>query len=97
MLVAIAAQYAGCADARAIANALPIIANEAPGNEICKTWDECNAIIQAGGTPNYDGATGPLDFNEYGDPKAATIAIVEYISNTEFEEIGQVTAEVPTP
>ena len=97
MLVAIAAQYAGCADARAIANALPVIANEAPGNEICSTWDECNAIIQAGGTPNYDGATGPLDFNEYGDPKAATIAIVEYISNTEFEEIGQVTAEVPVP
>lgn len=97
MLVAIAAQYAGCADARAIANAMPTIANEAPGSEICTTWDECNAIIEAGGTPNFNGATGPLDFNEFGDPKAATIAIVEYISNTEFEEIGQVTADVPTP
>ena len=97
MLVAIAAQYAGCADARAIADNLPIIANEAPGNEICKTWDECNAIISAGGTPNFDGATGPLDFNEYGDPKAATISIVEFTSNTEFEEINQVTADVPSP
>jgi len=97
MLVAIAAQYAGCADARAIADTLPIIANEAPGNEICKTWDECNAIISAGGTPNFDGATGPLDFNEFGDPQAATISIVEFISNTEFEEINQVTADVPVP
>lgn len=97
MLVAIAAQYAGCADARAIANALPEIANAGPGKEKCTTWDDCNAIIQAGGTPDFDGATGPLDFNEYGDPKAATIAIVEFISNTEFEEIGQVTADVPTP
>lgn len=97
MLVAIAAQYAGCADARAIANALPEVANEAPGKEKCSTWDECNAIIQAGGTPDYDGVTGPLDFNEYGDPKAATIEIVEFISNTDFEQIGLVTAEVPVP
>jgi ABC-type branched-subunit amino acid transport system substrate-binding protein len=97
MLVAIAAQYAGCADARAIANALPEVANEAPGKEKCSSWDECNAIIQAGGTPDYDGVTGPLDFNEYGDPKAATIEIVEYTSNTDYEQIGLVTAEVPVP
>ena len=41
--------------------------------------------------------TGPLDFNQYGDPATATISINEYSSNTEFAETGKVTAEVPLP
>ena len=98
ILVALAADYAGCADGTAIAAAMPMIANADAGGEACQTYADCLAIIQAGGQPNYDGVTGPLDFNEYGDPKAATIDVVQYITNTKFESIeifGPV--EVPVP
>ena len=98
ILVALAADYAGCADGTAIAAAMPMVANADAGGEACGTYADCLAIIQAGGQPNYDGVTGPLDFNEYGDPKAATIDVVQYISNTKFESIELVgPVEVPVP
>lgn len=98
ILVALAAEYAGCADGTAIAAAMPMIANADAGGEACGTYADCVAIIQAGGQPNYDGVTGPLDFNEYGDPKAATIDVVQYLTNTKFESIEVVgPVEVPVP
>ncbi|MBM3685715.1 MAG: amino acid ABC transporter substrate-binding protein [Actinobacteria bacterium] len=98
ILVALAAEYAGCADGTAIAAAMPMIANADAGGEACGTYADCLAIIQAGGQPNYDGVTGPLDFNEYGDPKSATIDVVQYITNTKFESIEVVgPVEVPVP
>ncbi len=98
ILVAIAAEYAGCADGTAIAAAMPMVANADAGGEACGTYADCVAIIQAGGQPNYDGVTGPLDFNEYGDPKAATIDVVQYLTNTKFESIEVVgPVEVPVP
>ena len=98
ILVAIAAEYAGCPDGTTIAAAMPQVANADAGGEACNTYADCVAIIQAGGQPNYEGVTGPLDFNEYGDPKAATIDVVQYISNTKFESIEVVgPVEVPVP
>ncbi|MGA1700552.1 MAG: ABC transporter substrate-binding protein [Candidatus Nanopelagicales bacterium] len=98
ILVALAADYAGCADGTAIAAAMPMVANADAGGEACGSYADCLAIIQAGGQPNYDGVTGPLDFNEYGDPKAATIDVVQYITNTKFESIELVgPVEVPVP
>ncbi|MGA1481559.1 MAG: ABC transporter substrate-binding protein [Candidatus Nanopelagicales bacterium] len=98
ILVALAADYAGCADGTAIAAAMPMVANADAGGEACQTYADCLAIIQAGGQPNYDGVTGPLDFNEYRDPKAATIDVVQYITNTKFESIELVgPVEVPVP
>ncbi len=98
ILVALAADYAGCADGTAIAAAMPMVANADAGGEACGSYADCLAIIQAGGQPNYDGVTGPLDFNEYGDPKAATIDVVQYITNTKFESIEVIgPVEVPVP
>jgi branched-chain amino acid transport system substrate-binding protein len=98
VLVALAAEYAGCADGTAMAAAMPMIANADAGGEACGTYADCLAIIQAGGQPNYDGVTGPLDFNEFGDPKSATIDVVQYLTNTKFESIEVVgPVEVPTP
>lgn len=98
ILVALAAEYAGCADGTAMAAAMPMIANADAGGEACGTYADCLAIIQAGGQPDYNGVTGPLDFNEYGDPKAATIDVVQYLTNTKFESIEVVgPVEVPVP
>jgi branched-chain amino acid transport system substrate-binding protein len=95
MLIALAAEAAGCADGTAIAAALPDVAGN--GGEVCDNWADCKALLDAGTDIDFQGATGPVDFNEYGDLAQGTIQVNEYTSNTEFEEIGKVTADVPLP
>lgn len=95
MLIALAAQAAGCADGASIAEFLPQVAGN--GGEQCSTWADCVALLDAGTDIDFQGVTGPVDFNEYGDLAQGTISVNEYISNTEFEEIGKVTADVPLP
>jgi branched-chain amino acid transport system substrate-binding protein len=95
MLVALAAEAAGCGDGTAIASKLADVAGN--GGEKCTTYADCLALLQAGTDIDFEGVTGPLDFNQYGDPAQATISINEYTSNTEFAETGKVTAEVPLP
>ena len=94
-IIALAAQAAGCADGTAIAAKLPDVAGN--GGEKCENFADCLALLQAGKDIDVEGVTGPLDFNQYGDPATATISINEYSSNTEFAETGKVTAEVPLP
>lgn len=95
MVIALAAEAAGCADGTAIAAELPNVAGN--GGEKCSTYADCVALIQAGTDIDYEGVTGSVDFNEYGDLAEGTISINEYSSNTEFAEIGSVTAVVPLP
>lgn len=95
MLIALAAQAAGCADGTAIAEFLPEVAGN--GGEQCSTWADCVALLDAGTAIDFQGVTGPVDFNEFGDLAQGTISVNEYVSNTEFEEIGKVTADVPLP
>lgn len=95
MLLALAAEAAGCGDGTAIASKLADVAGN--GGEKCSTYADCLALIKAGTDVDFEGVTGPLDFNQYGDPASATISVNEYSSNTEFAEVGKVTAEVPLP
>ena len=86
---------AKCADGTAIAAMLPEVANT--GGEKCTTFADCAKLLEAGTKIDYDGVTGPLDFNQYGDPKSATISVNEYTDNEKFKEIDKVTADVPLP
>jgi len=95
VLVALAAQAAACGDGTAIAAMLPEVANT--GGEKCTTYADCLALLAAGTKIDFDGVTGPLDFNQYGDPKSATIAINKYSANDKFAEVDRVTADVPLP
>ncbi|MFM1917483.1 MAG: hypothetical protein RJB01_998 [Actinomycetota bacterium] len=95
MLIALAAQAAGCADGTAIAEYLPQVAGN--GGEQCSTWADCTALLAEGKDIDFQGVTGPVDFNEYGDLLQGTIEINEYTSNTEFKSLGKVTADVPLP
>ncbi len=95
MVIALAAQQAGCADGVAIAAALPDVAGN--GGTECSTYADCVALIDAGTDIDYMGVTGGVDFNEFGDLLEGTISINKYTSNTEFSEIGSVTAVVPLP
>lgn len=95
MVIALAAQKAGCASGVDIAAALPDVAGN--GGEECTTYADCLALLAAGTEIDYMGVTGGDDFNEFGDLLEGTISINEYTSNTEFSEIGSVTAVVPLP
>lgn len=95
MVIALAAHKAGCADGVKIAAELPNVAGN--GGEECSTYADCIALLDAGTDIDYMGVTGGVDFNEFGDLLEGTISINEYSSNTEFAEIGSVTAVVPLP
>ena len=43
--------------------------------EACTTYAACLAIIDAGGDPDYNGVTGPLEFTASGEPGAASFGI----------------------
>ncbi len=95
MVIALAAHSAGCADGVAIAAALADVAGN--GGEECSTYADCIALLDAGTDIDYMGVTGGVDFNEFGDLLEGTISINEYTSNTEYKEIGKLTAVVPLP
>ncbi len=44
----------------------------------CTTYAECADIIIGGGEADYDGVSGPITFNDVGDPTEATIGVFEY-------------------
>ncbi len=66
-LLALAIEKAGAADPSLISAALREIAN-APGEVICPgEWEKAVALIAAGEDINYEGASGPVDFDAAGD------------------------------
>jgi ABC-type branched-subunit amino acid transport system substrate-binding protein len=87
ILVALAAEYAGCADGRAIARALPEVADAKPGSRTCATYADCLGVIQSGSQPKYEGVSGQRDFNEFGDARWATVEIVRFVTNTRFRPV----------
>ena len=98
ILVALAAEYAGCADGTAIAQALPAVANANPGSRMCATYADCLDIIESGGQPKYEGVGGQRDLNEFGDARWATVEIVRYVTNTRFRPVEVIGPfEVPLP
>ena len=45
------------------------------------------AIIIDGGTVDYDGNSGPITFDENGDPTEATIGIFQYDAENKYSRI----------
>jgi ABC-type branched-subunit amino acid transport system substrate-binding protein len=48
------------------------------GGEKCTSFADCLAIIKAGGDPDYDGVSGPLDFNGNGEPLKGSYAVLTF-------------------
>ena len=46
--------------------------------EKCTTFADCLAILEAGGDVDYDGVSGPLDFNGNGEPLQGSYAVLEF-------------------
>ena len=72
MLMVLAAEASGStdpADLQAVFNDLT------SGGEKCSTYTDCHALLAAGADIDYDGAAGPLEFTDAGEPGAGTYDI----------------------
>ncbi|HEX5017216.1 MAG TPA: ABC transporter substrate-binding protein [Actinomycetes bacterium] len=75
MLVALSAQQAQSDAGRDMAAEMQDIS---AGGTKCTTFAECNDLISQGEDIDYDGASGPVEFDDFGDPTSASIGIYQY-------------------
>ena len=62
------------------------IVNITAGGTKCTSFAECMLIIAEGGDPDYDGISGPLDFNGNGEPLKGSYAILRYGADNQVDE-----------
>jgi branched-chain amino acid transport system substrate-binding protein len=87
-LLALAVQQHGSADREGLAEALREVAS-APGEKILPgEWSKAVELIAAGTDIDYDGAGGPLDFDEHGDVPGTIVYLT--VQNGEFVEQGAI-------
>ena len=85
VLLALAALAAGATDGPTVAGKLQEVSGGSGGGEKCFSFAECAAIINAGGIADYDGVSGPITFNEVGDPTEASIGKYIYLEDNTYE------------
>lgn len=81
ILAALAAQVAESdAPFDIAANMIAVSGGEgvADDAEKCDTYAACLEILDAGGSIDYDGASGALDFSEYGEPSAGSYDVYTF-------------------
>ncbi|MFZ2963744.1 MAG: ABC transporter substrate-binding protein [Rhodoglobus sp.] len=79
ILLALASLAAGgTTEGADIALKLQEVSGGSGDGEKCTTYADCAAIILGGGVADYDGISGPITFDEVGDPTEASIGIYVY-------------------
>jgi branched-chain amino acid transport system substrate-binding protein len=63
--------------------------------EKCSLIADCLELVWAGVDIDYDGASGPLDFTENGEPAIGTYDVVLYGTGMEYDAIEQIQGELP--
>ncbi|HYD11175.1 MAG TPA: ABC transporter substrate-binding protein [Acidimicrobiales bacterium] len=92
MLTALAAIAAGNDSGPAIASQLQAVSTE---GEKCTTFADCLALLEAGEDIDYDGISGPVEFDENGDPTEASIGVYTFqADNTLSSEVEYVFGQV---
>ncbi len=75
ILVALAATAAGDDSGASIASKMQEVSE---GGEKCTSFADCLALLEDDKDIDYDGVSGPVEFNEKGDPSEATVGIYQY-------------------
>ena len=70
-----------------MASQLQAVSGGSGGGEKCFTFAECAELLAAGTAIDYDGPSGPVTFDENGDPTEATIGIFQYGADNTFSRI----------
>lgn len=84
ILIALAALAAGSTEGTAIAEKLIEVSGGSGDGEKCDTYADCAAIIVGGGVADYDGISGPITFDEVGDPTEASIGIYQFGEDNKY-------------
>ena len=87
IIVALAAQIAGSDNAAEVAAQINGVTRD---GEVCTTFADCKALIDAGTDIDYDGPSGPQTFGPEGEPTEASFKILTYDADNAVE------AGVPT-
>ncbi|WP_166877222.1 ABC transporter substrate-binding protein [Salinibacterium sp. ZJ450] len=78
ILLALAALAANSTESADIAGKLQEVSGGSGDGETCTTYEQCAQIILDGGVADYDGLSGPITFDEVGDPTEASIGIYQF-------------------
>jgi branched-chain amino acid transport system substrate-binding protein len=78
VLLALAALAAGSVEGVDMAGKLQEVSGGSGSGTKCTSFAECADIINGGGVADYDGVSGPVTFNEFGDPTEASIGVYVY-------------------
>lgn len=78
VLLALGALSAQSTEGTAIAEKLQEVSGGSGDGEKCDTYADCAEIILGGGVADYDGISGPISFDEVGDPTEASIGIYQF-------------------
>lgn len=78
VLLALASLASGSTTGKDIAGKLQEVSGGSGDGKKCTSFSECADIIIGGGVADYDGYSGPVTFDENGDPTQASIGIFQY-------------------
>jgi ABC-type branched-subunit amino acid transport system substrate-binding protein len=81
-LIALAAEAAKDDSGKSIAGKL---AEVSKGGEKCKDFKTCVELLKAGKDIDYDGVSGPIEFDDAGDPAVATIGVYQYGAENKYD------------
>ncbi|WP_049563656.1 ABC transporter substrate-binding protein [Nonomuraea sp. SBT364] len=81
ILIALAAEAAKDDSGRSIAGKL---AEVSKGGEKCKDFKTCAELLKAGKDIDFDGVSGPIEFDDAGDPAVATIGVYQYGGDNKY-------------
>ena len=87
VLLALAALAANSTDGKDIAAKLQEVSGGSGDGKKAEDFASAAQIILDGGVVDYDGNSGPITFDDNGDPTEATIGIFEYKDDNTYERI----------
>jgi branched-chain amino acid transport system substrate-binding protein len=87
VLIALAALAANSVDGKAIASKLQEVSGGSGDGKKATDFASAAQIILDGGVVDYDGYSGPITFDDAGDPTEATIGIYEYQDDNTYKRI----------
>ena len=87
VLLALAALAANSTDGKAIASKLQEVSGGSGDGTKATDFASAAQIILDGGVVDYDGNSGPITFDENGDPTEATIGIFQYGPDNTYKRI----------
>ena len=95
MLIALAAEQGGATDGATIKDNLQSVSS---GGTKCSTFADCKQLIADGEDIDFDGVSGPIEFDANGDPSVATMGVYEYTANDAFVARADefITGDVPS-